>query len=457
MTRTAPDAAAPDAADADVAAALRRSRLFEHLPEDDLAALADASRGVDLAAGEVLMAEGSPPEAMYVVLEGDLEVSREVGGSEVLLNVCGAGDLVGELGLAHRRPRSATVRARTPSRVQRIGADALDRLLTHPASARAMLLAATRRLDREEGLVRQHERMAALGALSAGLLHELNNPAAAVQRGVARLRTLLSGDDDPDAPLRALAGAVPVPDDPLARGDAERALADVLAAAGVDRGWAVAPDLVRLGVDPAGLAAALAALPAAGRGRAVRGLARSAEVAALLEEVAAGADQLSRIVSGVRPLAYSSDQSLADVDVHASLQQALVLLRHKVPPGVRVVVDLDPRPQTVQGWAADLALVWTNLLDNALAAVDPDGTVTVRTRGEDDAVVVDVEDTGPPVPPEVLARAFDPFFTTKPVGQGTGLGLATSLAVVAQKHRGRLTLTSEDGVTRARVVLPRRR
>src|SRR3712207_502416 len=183
------------------------------------------------------MAEGAPPEAMYVVLCGELEVSRDVGGSEVLLNVCASGDLVGEMGIAHGRPRSATVRARTASRVQRIGADALDRLLTHPESARALLLAATRRLDREEGLVRQHERMAALGALSAGLLHELNNPASAVQRGAARLRDLLRRDDEGGNPLRSLIGRAAVPDDPLARGDAEGALLDALSAAAVERGW----------------------------------------------------------------------------------------------------------------------------------------------------------------------------------------------------------------------------
>ncbi|MGY1603658.1 sensor histidine kinase [Geodermatophilus sp. SYSU D00815] len=445
------------APDRDVRAALRGSRLFAELPAEDLDDLAATSRTVEVAPGEVVMAEGSPPEAMYVVLEGELEVSRDVGGSEVLLNVCGPGELLGELGIAHRRPRSATVRARTRSTLQRIGAEALDKLLTHPESARALLLAATRRLDREEGLVRQHERMAALGALSAGLLHELNNPASAVQRGAARLRTLLAPQDGAANPLRPLAGTVPVPADPLARADAERLLTDVLAAAGVERGWEAAAELVRLGVEPGALGRALAELPAGQRTAAVREVARDGEVGALLEEISAGAEQLSRIVSGVRPLAYSSDQSLTDVDVHASLRQALVLLRHKVPPGVRVVEDLDPRPQTVQGWPADLALVWTNLLDNALAAVERDGTVTVRTRGEDAAVVVDVDNTGPTVPPEVLARAFDAFFTTKPVGQGTGLGLATSLAVVAQKHGGRLTLTSEGGVTRARVVLPRRR
>jgi len=441
----------------DLAAALRGSRLFAELPDDEVAALASSSRTVDLAPGEVLMSEGSPPDAMYVVTDGELEISRHANGADLLLNVCGPGDLIGELGVAHGRPRSATVRARGPARVQRIGAEALDTLLSHPAAARALLTATTRRLDREEGLLRQHERMAALGALAAGLLHEVNNPASAVQRGASRLKALLAADDGADHPLHPLVGAQPPPEDPLARADAEAAIARALTAAGVPGGWGAAADLVRLGVEPGALGRAMADLPEDRRGPVVRELVRAEEVRAVLEEVSAGADYLSKIVSGVRPLAYAADQSLTQVDVHAGLEQALVLVRHKVPPGVRIVRDLDPRPQAVEGWAADLAMVWTNLLDNALAAVGQQGEVTVRTRGEPDAVVVDVENTGPTVPPEVLARAFDAFFTTKPIGQGTGLGLATSLAVVAQRHKGTLTLTSEDGVTRARVVLPRHR
>jgi signal transduction histidine kinase len=299
--------------------------------------------------------------------------------------------------------------------------------------------------------------MAALGALAAGLLHEVNNPASAVQRGASRLRALLAQDAGPANPLQPLVGQVPVPDDPLARADAEGAVATALTAAGVDGGWNLASGLVRLGVDPAGLTRALAGLYSRPPEAAVRDLVRAEEIRALLDEISAGADYLSKIVSGVRPLAYAADQSLSEVDIHAGLEQALVLLRHKVAPGVRVVRDLDPSPQVVEGWAADLAMVWTNLLDNALAAVGQEGEVTVRTRGEPDAVVVDIENTGPTVPADVLARAFDAFYTTKPIGQGSGLGLATSLAVVAQRHKGRLTLTSANGTTRARVVMPRHR
>ena len=448
---------APDVPDPEVVAALRRSRLFGELPERDVARVAAASSCRELQAGELLMAEGAPPDAMYIVRDGELEVSRRAGGTEVLLNVCGPGELIGELGIAHGRPRSATVRARTAARVQRVGSEALDRLLSHPRSARALLTGTSRRLDKEEGLLRQHERMAALGSLAAGLLHELNNPAAAVQRGAARLRTLLAGAGDGDNPLRPLVGEVPAPEDPLERSDAEREVARRLTAAGVDRAWDTAAVLVRLGVDPDSLARALGGLAPGERAAAVRELARATEVEALLEEVSTGADYLSRIVSGVRPLAYAADQALTDVDVRASLEQSMVLLRHKVPPGVRVVRDLDPGTGTIQGWAADLAMVWTNLLDNALAATGEDGTLTVRTRGEPEQVVVDVENTGPTVPPEVLAKVFDAFFTTKPIGEGSGLGLATSLAVVSQRHKGQLTLTSSAGLTRARVVLPRRR
>jgi signal transduction histidine kinase len=437
----------------DVTAALRTSPLFARLPDRDVAELAAGGQTLRLPAGEVLMVEGEPADAMIVVLDGQIEITRDGGGGPpVLLNVCSRGDLLGELGVLQGTPRSATVRARTPAVVQRIGADVLDRLLAHPSSARALLQGTARRLAREEALLRQRERMAALGELTAGLLHEVNNPAAAVARSAVRLRRLLA-EEDRSGRLHALAG--PPPADALDRADAATALAGVLARAAPGLGRAAAEQLAAAGIGAAALEEALTALPAEERAGEVQRFLRQREVADLLEELATGAEHLSRIVTGVRPLAYSADQGLSEVDLHAGLEQALVLLRHKIPPGVSVVRDLSPDARTVSGRPADLALVWINLLDNAVAAVGEQGTITVRTSGAGDRVVVDVENTGPPVPPEVVQRVFDPFFTTKAIGVGTGLGLTTSLAVVAQQHHGELTLGSADGVTRARVVLPR--
>ncbi|MFZ5871277.1 MAG: sensor histidine kinase [Actinomycetota bacterium] len=440
----------------ELAEALRRSHLLAELPEADLAELVATGRQVSFAPGEVVIAEGSEPDAMYVLLDGDVDVVRNVAGSELLVNHCGPGDLVGELGLVHGRPRTATIRARTPVSALRIEAESLDRLIAHPRTARALLHAVTDRLDRDDALLRQHERMASLGTMAAGLLHQLNNPAAAVQRGVARLRTLLVDPEGAARSLQGLAGSAEVPDDALARSDAEAELAEVLSAAGVDRPWDAAAPLVRLGIAPDRLAAALAELSRDERGHAVRELIRGAEARAVLDEVAAGAAYLTSITSAGRPLAYSGDAALSDVDVHASIENALLLLAHKIPPDVEVVRDLDPSAPHVQGWPADLAMVWNYLLDNAFDAVSPGGRVVVRTRGSDDEVTVDIENTGPPVPPEVLEHAFEPFFTTKPVGKGTGIGLFSAHATVTRQHRGRLTLESLDGVTRVRVVLPRR-
>jgi signal transduction histidine kinase len=249
---------------------------------------------------------------------------------------------------------------------------------------------------------------------------------------------------------------VPAAADSLARADVATEIAAALQRVAPGLGRADAAQLAAVAVEPRPLEDALAALSPEQRVPAVRAFLHRAEVSTLLEELVTGAEHLSRIVSGVRPLAYSADQGLTDVDVHAGLEQALVLVRHKLPAGVEVVHDLDPGARIVQGRPADLALVWVNLLDNAVDAVGQRGTLTLRTRRIGDRVQIDVENTGPPVPPAVLERAFDAFFTTKPVGQGTGLGLATSLAVVGQQHGGELTLTSADGVTRARVVLPRR-
>jgi CRP-like cAMP-binding protein len=171
----------------DLVDALRRSSVLAGLPDEVLGRLAACAKPVEVPAGEVIIAEGDPADAMYLVDEGELEVSKQIGDMQVPLATLEAGEPLGEVGLVNGRPRTATVRAVRDSRLLRIDAEAFEELLTAPGSARRLLATVSRRLEEQEVLVRQHARMATLGSLSAGLLHELNNPAAALRRSTGRL------------------------------------------------------------------------------------------------------------------------------------------------------------------------------------------------------------------------------------------------------------------------------
>lgn len=452
--------------------ALRRSPVLAGLPEDALGRLAACAEPVDVPAGEVVIAEGGPADAMYLVETGELEVSKTIGDADVPLATLGPGDPVGEVGLVNDRPRTATVRTLRDSRLLRIDAGAFEELLTAPGSARRLLATTTRRLEEQEILLRQHARMATLGSLSAGLLHELNNPAAALGRSVAHLRELvlhetpLPGLDSLPTPAAEAARRVMEAMDeaagadrhldPLERSDRSARLQDWLAGHGVDRPSSLAPALAAAEIDAADLEPLAAELPADRLGSVVSALARRSEIAATLDEAAQGTARISEIVAAVKAYSHHGEAPVGDVSVVEGLEQALVILDHKRPAGVRIVRDFAPDLPRIEGYPGDLNSVWTNLIDNAIDAVGDTGEIVLAARPEDDAVVVEVTDTGPGIPPDVAERVFDPFYTTKGVGQGTGLGLATSHAIVTGRHLGRLTLDSRPGRTRFTVRLPRR-
>jgi signal transduction histidine kinase len=447
--------------------ALRNSRLFEGLDDDALGQLARKGKEVEVAVGADLLSEGSEPDAMFVLLDGELEVHKQVDGDEVPIGTVRQGELVGELGLLHGRPRSAGVRATRPSRLLRIPADALDDLLGHPPTSRELLATATRRLEQQEVLLRQHGRMAALGNLTAGLLHELNNPAAAVGRAVDHLADAVEAVRRAD---RRLVEAVPPdvadrlialgrrprhpPADPLARSDAEDAWRAWLEAHGVEQAWTLAGELAAAGLAPQNVEASVHGLPPAAVEAGVRSVAAALSLGRLLREARTGAEHISEIVGAVKTFSHHGEAPVQQVDVHAGIEAALTLLAHKVPAGVdirRVYADDLP---AVEGYPGDLNVVWTNLVDNALDAVGDAGVVAIATRAEDGRVVVEVTDDGPGIPAEVADRVFDPFFTTKPVGQGTGVGLATTHVIVTQGHRGRIWIDSSPGRTTVSVALP---
>jgi signal transduction histidine kinase len=452
--------------------ALRRSPLLEGLPETLLDELSARGTTVELADGAVLMEEGSPADAMYIVLEGSLEARRRIDGAgQVVIGTIAPGEVVGEMALLHGRPRSAEVGAVGPTRLLRIDGSALDELLAHRGVSRAMLATATKRLETQELLLRQHGRMAALGTLTAGLLHELNNPAAAVRRAVDHLATDLTVLEDTEAVLAssvpelrrrlsALAADLPAGGaadgrSPLARAAAEEALRTHLERRGVPAPWELAGQLARSGVDVDAVEALLGDVEGEAAKAALAWLAARLRSRQLLAEAAAGAGRLAEIVGAVKAYSHHGEAAAQDVAIHDGLEAALTLLQHKIPPGVRIIRRYDPDLPTIEGFPGDLNSVWTNLLDNALDAVGATGEVELATATAPAHVTVTVTDDGPGIPPDVRSKLFDPFFTTKPVGAGTGLGLATAWAVVTQRHHGTIEVASAPGRTTFTVTLPR--
>jgi signal transduction histidine kinase len=335
-----------------------------------------------------------------------------------------------------------------------------------------MLHTVVLRLQSTRASLNQSEKMAQLGTFTAGIAHEINNPAAAVLRGAGQLKTALlhaqeasqqlyaqlssTGQQKPMQELRALvhARAAVQPDiSPAERLNHEAALEDWLAARGIKDGWDLAPQLVNLGFDQAALQAAVEAFPAAFLAVLLRWMTAEAETHHLLDEIYQGAARVADIVKALKSYAYLDQAPTQDIDIHTGLENTLVILRHKLVQGVEVVREYDRTIPPIAAHGSELNQVWTNLIDNAIDAMKGSGRLTLRTRQSEGWVAVEIEDTGAGIPPEVQAKLFYPFFTTKPVGQGTGLGLNTSYKIV-QKHGGDIKVVSQPGQTCFTVRLP---
>jgi signal transduction histidine kinase len=452
---------------------LKQVELFGELSDEDLARIGREVSEVALESGQVLFEERDRGDQAYLVMTGTLEVLKATEGREVLVAVRGAGSIIGEMALLLETPRTASVRARTDARLLSISKATLDRLLeSSPSAARAMIRTLLERMGETSERLRHSERMAQLGTLTAGVAHELNNPAAAVRRAARRL-----GDEvdtftglaiEPPTAATALARKRMlslVPDrapsgedgDALARSDAESAVEDWLGSRGVEEPWRLAPELVDAGIDVAILEQLDVEVEGPALSDAARFVVASRAIHDLVHEIGEGSRRLSQIVKALKGYAYLDQAPVQDVDVVRGLEDTLVLLGHKIRH-VQVQREFDPDLPTITAFGSELNQVWTNLIDNACDALakvtDRVPTLTLRTYPVGTDVVVEVEDNGPGVDEGVLPRIFDAFVTTKPPGQGTGLGLQISYRIVALEHRGELTVDSEPGRTIFRVLLP---
>jgi signal transduction histidine kinase len=457
---------------------LRELFLFEQLTAEQLAWVAAHSEVVDVAAGEFLAVEGEPAEYFYVLLSGSLAMSRIVGGDPVeTIRTDQRGVYTGAvqfyLGDQVDQMYPASVRAITDATFLALRArEFVDVFRAWYPMAIHLLQGMFLGQRNSNAVLGQRERLLALGKLSAGLTHELNNPAAAAGRAANALRERVTGmrhklgllaDGTLDREhLHKLVRAqdefvekarAPHNLSPLQVADAEDDLGDWLEGHDIEGGWELAPVFVAAGLDRADLEAAAAAAPDGALEGAMRWLAYTVEIESLLREIIDSTQRISALVSAAKQYSQLDRAPHQWLDLHEGLDATLVMLGPKLE-GVRVVKDYDHGLPQVPGYPAELNQVWTNLVDNARDAMAGSGTLTVRTSRVDDCAVVDIIDTGPGIPSDVRTRIFEPFFSTKPVGQGTGLGLDVSYRVVVNRHHGDLRVESEPGRTAFRVLLP---
>jgi len=446
---------------------LRGVPLFAGLPEEDLEHLESGLTRCTVPAGEELFAEGDPGDSAYVITDGEVEVLKATDDRELRVAVLGEGDIIGEMALLEGAPRNATARALTDVALLAIPKANLDAVLSSSAAAvRALFDVFLVRWRETQGRLRQSERMAQLGVLTAGLAHEMNNPAAAVSRGSQQLAGALSRYG---AANRALAADADLPDgfdmttldlEPLSslqRADREASVEEILDRLGIEESWEVAPKLVAAGVNEAKLAELERAIDAAMMSDAIHALAAEAEVRGLLAEVEEGSRRLSELVKALKGYVFLDQAPVQDVDVARGIEDTLLILKSKTSD-IEVVRDYEDGLPHITAFGSQLNQVWTNLIDNAADAITAaglrDGVIQIRARGVGDSVVVEVEDNGPGIPAEMTDRVFDAFYTTKPPGKGTGLGLDIVKSIVRNQHRGEIEVDSRPGRTVFTITLP---
>ncbi len=452
---------------------LKKIPLFADLPMEDLNQLCEGVEEIELAAGEMLFPEGSQGDRAYVVREGQIEIIKSSGGQEVFLALRQAGEFFGEMSLLDSAPRMATARARTPASLVAIPREQFDYLIaTSPSASRAMLHTVMSRLRSSSILLRQSEKMAQIGEMTAGIAHELNNPASAVQRGAEQLQTCLTRlqhslaelyQADLEQPQRdwlreneqMVQAAIdsPLDLDPLERADREAVVEDWLDRRGVVDAWKYAQTVVNLGLDLDGLEHIATLFPGERFAAVLDWVDAAYNMYSLLQEIDQGASRISDVVQVLKKYIYLDQAPVQTVDIHEGLNNTLVLLRSKIKAGISIRKQYDPALPKIQGSGSELNQVWTNLIDNALDALDGQGEIILRTWSEPGWVFVEVEDNGPGIPQDIQDRIFDLFYTTKPVGSGTGLGLNISYKIV-NKHGGTIKVRSRPGQTVFKVRLP---
>jgi signal transduction histidine kinase len=446
--------------------------LFEGISDQEFQWLREHSREFTLLPGEFFFRENEPGEHFYIVLDGEMQITRTVNGTERVMGTTPRGIIGGEISLLNGEPSVISACAILPTRLLVLEAPDFRELFgALPTVGARILQIATQRLGGYASIVGQQEKMAALGKFAAGLAHELNNPASAVRRAARNLTELLPTMIERTVNLNKLGlndgqirGLILAQQDAIRHGedvpvlsaiersDREDALAAWMEDAGVEDAWELAPTFVTAGVSADDLQTLLDTFPEKAYSDILCWLESALNIAALLRDTENSTQRISELVRAVKEYTYMDQGTLQEVDLHKALENTLRIMAYKLK-SVQVVRQYDPELPTMVANGSELNQVWTNLIDNAIDAMDSSGTLELITRWENQYAMVEIADSGPGIPEDVLPHIFEPFFTTKAVGSGTGLGLDIVYRIV-QQHNGTIHVEQIPGRTRFIVRLP---
>ncbi len=455
---------------------LRAIEPFNHLPQKRLEWVCDRATSLTLAKGDYLVKEGDLTTIVYVIASGRLGITRQSEGIAMPIGQHDGPGFIGEIPVLTDEPAPVTLQAMADCHIHSItGADFLTLLHECRDFERQVFRLMQKRIRGLESFLRGREKMAALGTLSAGLAHELNNPAAALVRSLSELvpairqlenMNLTYAQADVTAAETAewqrvrdlgydtiLKGGA----DAVTMGDREDALLDWLEDYGVAKAWELAEPLALAGVDPATLARLMTPWrdhPGKLRDLGIRWLALSFEVMAMIQGGQSGAGRIATLVKSMKSYSYMDQGAQQMVDLHAGLEDTVRLFAFKLKQGIAIARDYDATLPPIMAHGSELNQVWTNLIDNAIDAMGDKGTLTLRTCHFQGQARVEIIDTGPGISPEIKSRIYEPFFTTKGVGKGSGLGLETVLRIVENRHQGTISVESAPGHTCFAVCLP---
>ena len=450
---------------------LRKIEVFADLPEEQLAWLVENLEERRFQPGEIMGQEGEPLDYLIVILEGEMRIQRGSGGDELIFRGF-AGQVTGLLPYSRLTHYGGTSRAVLPTRIVALHRSLFPEMLKRmPVLGQRLVSLMADRIRETTRIETQRDKLIALGKLSAGLAHELNNPAAAAQRATVSLRETL--ETVRDASIRLARHALSteqrevithfereagkdtgtLPSDPLAQSDREERVTTWLENRHMPDAWKIAPALADAGVDIPKLESLAAQVGDEVLCDALIRIASLITIARLINEIEISTKRISQLVQAIKEYSYMDQAAMQEVDVHQGLENTLTILHHRLKSGIKVVRDYDENLPKICAYGGELNQIWTNLISNAIEAMQGKGELRVRTGRDLDRVLVEIGDNGPGIPADVLPHIYEPFFTTKGVGEGTGLGLDTVCRII-RNHHGEIRVSSHPGDTRFQVYLP---